>query len=120
MMIGTMRNMIARGAWQGRPSVATGLIAAANNTATAALQLAADINVVGTTTSTNNSVLLPPTTGAGSVVVVQNVDGTEACNVFAAGGGKINDVTTTFAVADNKAGLFVSIGANTWVGFAAP
>jgi hypothetical protein len=120
MMIGTMKSLIARGVWQGRPSVGTGIIAAANNTATAAKQLVHDINVVGTTTTTNNSVLLPVTTGPGSVVVVQNVDGTEDCNVFAAAGGKINDVTTTFAVADNKSGLFVSIGANTWVGFITP
>ena len=119
-MIGLLKNVIARGGWQARPTVQTGIISAANGTATAAKQLTQDINIVGTTTSSNNSVLLPPVQGAGSVVVVQNVDDTETLNVFAAGGGKINTVTTTFAISTLKAGIFVSIAMNEWVGFIPP
>jgi hypothetical protein len=120
MMIGTMKSLIARGTWHGRPSVATGLTAAANGTATAALQLTADINVVSTTTSTNNSALLPPVTGAGGTVAVLNTDSTETLNVFAAGGGKVNNVTTTFAVAAGKGAFFIAMAKNEWIAVVTP
>jgi hypothetical protein len=120
MMIGQLKNLIAAGAWTSRPSVKTGLTAAANGTATAALQLTADINVVSTTTSTNNSALLPAVQGAGSMVAVLNTDSTETLNVFAAASGKVNNVTTTFAVAAGKGAIFISMANNEWIAVVTP
>lgn len=117
-MIGLVKSKVSAGVWPDAAgcTVATGLTAAANATATAALQLTAEVNVIGTSTATNNSVILPPVVGVGSTVVVRNADSGDTVNVYAAGGGTVNGVSTTHAIGAGKQALYVSIGTNAWVG----
>ena len=94
--------------------VQTGLVAAANNTQTAALQIISGpiCNQIATCTATNNSCLLPLNPSVGSTCKIRN-DGAVSLNVFPQTGGQINALGVNVAYVVPPAGVVEFIAIST-------